>query len=464
MIGFGWKHIRWFGILVLMTGCATYYTRNARFQQAIQEDRPDKALSVLESGKKSVHDKDMMLYHLNKGYLNWRLEQPEQSINDLNTAEDFLDNSRPSMGSTALSMITNPMVKPYQAEDFEKVMINWFKALDFLQLRDFEGALVECRRINLKLNLLNDKYPDHKNRYQHDAFAHLMMGLIYDASFDYNNAFIAYRNAFEIYQKEYPDLFGVQAPEQLKKDLMRTAYQTGFTEELHYYEDLFKTTYQPGPDNTPELVFIWLNGLGPVKAEWGLQFTSIKGEADWATFYNQDADITLPFYMGNYSKQEQDALSRLSMVRVAFPRYQERKPAFTSASVSTADKVFELESTQDIQKIAVKTLQDRMVRELSTALIRVAIKQGMEALARKENSYLGTATSLINAFTEKADTRNWQTLPYNISYARIPLQEGENRLTLHTTGPGGIENTEFTVTAQKGRTYFKALHTTRSLP
>lgn len=64
-------------------------------------------------------------------------------------------------------------------------MINFYKALNYLQLNNMEDALVEVRKINIRLQQLNDKYPDHKNRYQRDAFAQLLMGLIYDAAGDY---------------------------------------------------------------------------------------------------------------------------------------------------------------------------------------------------------------------------------------------------------------------------------------
>ena len=89
-----------------------------------------------------------------------------------------------------------------------------------------EDALVEVRKINIRLQQLNDKYPDHKNRYQRDAFAQLLMGLIYDAAGDYNNAFIAYRNAYNTYQTDYLKNFGLAAPEQLKKDLLMVQSRT----------------------------------------------------------------------------------------------------------------------------------------------------------------------------------------------------------------------------------------------
>ena len=119
--------------------------------------------------------------------------------------------------------------------------------MNYLQMDQMEEALVEVRKINIKLNELNDKYPDYKNRYQRDAFAHLLMGLIYEASGNYNDAFIAYRNAYETYQSDYVKNFGLGAPLQLKYDLLRMASLCGFTSELRQYETEFGLTYQPEP-------------------------------------------------------------------------------------------------------------------------------------------------------------------------------------------------------------------------
>ena len=169
----------------------------------------------------------------------------------------------------AAVLISNPEIRPYRPEDFEVIMINFYKALNYLQLNNMEDALVEVRKINIRLQQLNDKYPDHKNRYQRDAFAQLLMGLIYDAAGDYNNAFIAYRNAYNTYQTDYLKNFGLAAPEQLEKDLLRTAYQSGLTQELAGYEKEFQQKYTPAPlPANGQLVFFWLNGFGPVKAEW----------------------------------------------------------------------------------------------------------------------------------------------------------------------------------------------------
>jgi hypothetical protein len=58
------------------------------------------------------------------------------------------------------------------------------------------------------------------------------MGIIYQSAKDYNNAFIAYRNALEVYENDYARMFGMRPPEQLRKDLLNAAWRTGFTDEF----------------------------------------------------------------------------------------------------------------------------------------------------------------------------------------------------------------------------------------
>jgi len=94
------------------------------------------------------------------------------------------------------------------------------------------------------------------------------------------------------------------------------------------------------------------------------------------------------------------------------------------------------------------------------ALLRLATKQALEATARKENQKAGTALSIVNALTEKADTRNWQSLPHTISYARIPLSSGNNKLSLEVRmNNNRTVATDVSLQATKGRTYFHAFHT-----
>lgn len=458
-----YKHYIFIAVVCIMiTGCATYYAQNIDFQNYIVNGNFQKADSWLDNHKKEATGKNQLLYYLNRGYVSWILQHYNESNFFFTKAEHLIEDYIKNYYLEALTLISNPNVKPYQPEDFEAIMVNYFMALNYINLDKYDDALVECKRINIKLNQLNDKYKDHKNRYQRDAFAHTLMGIIYEIDNDYNNAFIAYRNALEIYETDYTTYFNISVPTQLKKDLLRTAYLTGFSEEVAYYENKFNMKYQHQPKENGELVFFWLNGFAPYKAENSINFVKLPHQKKgYITLVNEEHNLSFPLYIGDKSSKEKRAFEELRFFRVAFPKYVERPPVYKNAVIYNNSRNYELELLQDINDIAFKTLKDRMVREMANAIMRLATKKALEMLADEQDQGLGTIINIVNTITEKADTRNWQTLPYSISYCRIPLNIGDNKLILKTNSPRrGSKSQIFNFEGKKGKIYFHAYHTT----
>ncbi len=452
-------------LLVISTGCATYYQRNLQFQEAFAVGNLDKANKLLDKNKKAAEDRNRLLYFMQKGAVLQLQGQYELSNQMLEQAYIYTEDYKKNYGYEALVLVSNPMMRPYTGEDHEKVLIHYYKALNYLMLAKPQEALVEARRLNNKLNVLNDKYGDRKNRYSDDAFAHILMGIAYEMDNDINNAFIAYRNAYESYKTNYLPEFGVKAPDQLKKDLLRTASAMGFIDELQQYEKEFGMKYNAENGHKPELIFFWHNGLGPVKSEWSMNFTVVKGQGGTATFVNEEMGLNFPFPLPDNGKPN-GGLGDLKLVRVAFPKYETRKPIFNSASLSVNGNSFPLEKAEDINEIAYSILQDRMMRELGSSLLRLATKQAAEYALRQENQDAGALLSIVNALTEKADTRNWQTLPYSVWYSRVPLKAGSNSVTLKTQGPSANASGEqvFNFEVEEGQTIFQIYHSLESLP
>jgi len=447
---------------IVFIGCATYYQKTIKFQEFVGSGNLEKADNYIEKDKKAKKQRNILLYYMNRGTVNYMLKNHDVSIQLFSDAERTIEDYRKNFGAEALSLVSNPTVKPYKAEDFEVVFVNYYLALNYLMQGKYESALVEARRINMRLNELNDKYKDHKNRYQRDAFAHVIMGLIYDATKNYNDAFIAYRNAVEVYEEDYKDNFNVVVPEQLKYDLLRTAYLTGFNEELRYFEDKFNITYQHEKHDGGDLVFIWHNGFGPVKSEWSINFTTMPGNDGYLTIVNEEFGLNFQYYIGNRS--DKAAFSQLDFLRIAFPKYVERQPYWTDAELIVKNTKLPLYEAQNINEIAFKTLHDRMVREMANSLLRLASKKAMEYAATQENQNVGAVVSIANALTEKADTRNRQTLPYAIHYTRAKLPVGENNITLKTYGGNYSESHDFTFNIEKAKTTFFTFQSLESKP
>ncbi|MFA8434885.1 MAG: COG3014 family protein [Marinifilaceae bacterium] len=452
------------GLILLTSSCASYYVQNQLFNEKFVNGEVEAAQAILDKDKKNQTNKNRVLYYLNKGTLLWMQEQYAESSTYFQKADHYIEDQRKNIGLEALALISNPGVRPYVPEDFESVMLHFYQALNYLEMENLEGALVECRRVNEKLYTLNDKYPKkYKNRYSDDAFAHILMGLIYDANKDYNNAFIAYRNAFRVYQENYHKNFNTQVPNQLKDDLLRTAYQSGLMQEYEFYKSKFGQNFTKKKTDEGEIIFFWMNGMGPVKSEWSINFAAVKGNNGFLTLANDNENVSFPFFIGNRDKDEQSAFGDLDFVRVAFPKYVERPPVFSNAWIELNDSTqYFLEKAEDVNSIAFKTLRDRMIREMANSLLRLASKKAMEAYVRKKNDNLGTLLSIANAITEKADTRNWQTLPHSIFYTRIRVPAGERNLNLIIQNGGNQQVHNFSINVKKGETKFISFHNLES--
>ncbi len=447
-------------LMGVLQSCATYYQSNQAFNQQFESGQLDQALSTLKSDPGEARGKQAFLYFVNKGLVMSMMGKYEESNDFFERAYLYGEDYRRNITLEAASFLTNPTITPYKGEDHEHLLLLYYKALNFIKLNKTEQALVECRRLNIRLQQLSDRY-SHENKFQRDAFIHLLMGLIYETDRDYNNAFIAYRNAYDIYQTDYRQLFDLGAPDQLKNDILRTAHLSGLEEEVEHFKAEFELPdYQYQPTGGGELVLLWHNGLSPVKAEWGLNFM-INRQDDMVYFTSQGMNFSFPFSLSDYDEEDKNSLTNLEFFRVAFPRYLERPPYYRSASVEWNGNSRELQLLEDVNKIAFKSLQQRMDLEFSKALIRVAFKKVSEHQLKKENRALGSVLGMINAATEKADTRNWQTLPHSIHYVRIPLTEGKNEVTLKLSEPNGqTDDHTFAYTVKPGQLLF---HTFTSL-
>jgi hypothetical protein len=449
------------GILTILTltlsSCATYYQQQHDFNTEFEKGDLDKALESLQQKENLAHSKSQFIYFANNGLLLSILGQYEKSNEYFEKAFLFGEDYQINYVNEATSYLTNPNMVMYRGEDHEHLMVLYFKAINYLKMNKPQEALVECKRLNIRIGQLSDKYTSEK-KYKRDAFIHTLMGIIYQSTQDYNNAFIAYRNAVEIYEEDYGTMFGMQVPEQLKKDLLNTAWWTGFVEEFTEFKTKFgMENYKPvRPD--AELIFFWHNGLSPVKSEWSINFVIDHRQDNLVVFSNQNLGMMFPFHVNE--QREKSNLKSLEVFRVAFPRYFERHLYFEAATIEKDSVIYPLQEVEDVNKIAFYSLKERMMTEFGKGLLRAALKKATEHSLKKEDERLGAIIGIVNAMTEKADTRNWQTLPHTIYYSRVPLQEGANKVKFTIHAGQDKVNYSFSYQARKYQTLF---HTFSSL-
>lgn len=390
-----------------LLACAPYMRAESNLRSFITQGRYGQAVSFLDSQRKSYGRNNQLLYLLNKGFILHLLGDYRRSIDVFEKAKQEYERLyTKSLSGIAGTWLVNEYALPYRGEDFERVMINIFQAINYSLLGNIEEALVEARDVDSKLRLINNRYaPDEKNAYKEDAFARLFMGILYEAlksAEGYNDAYISYSKAQAIYRDDYAGNYNTKAPSLLKERLMACAEFTG----------------NPAvKDSKAELYLIQYNGLLPSKTE---------------------AAIPIPLPDGY-------------ILPLAFPEYKKHEPLVIRSRLearSNQGVSFEAETelAEDIAAIADKGLKDKKARFVAKAALSATAKYFAEKeIERKvrnrygEESGLGfrVAGSLFNLISNKADLRSWQALPSQIRICRLSLEPGEYDLAVISSDPKG---------------------------
>ncbi|RZM24897.1 MAG: hypothetical protein EOO88_21245 [Pedobacter sp.] len=442
------KRSMYIGLMCCLYSCASYNEKITPYYKEIAAGSYTEAQTALNQNKLLQKPRNKLLFYMEKGRTSHLLGAYTESNLYFNLADSLLERGLGGTMDAAVGTLLNPMSQTYKGEDFEKFMIHYYKALNYVYLNKPEDAIVEARRITIQSQEQDDKFANAKNRYAADAFSLMFQGLLYEHTGDLNDAFISYRNAAELYLKQ-PDTtyYGTKIPVVLKQDVIRTAALNGFEDEKQRFERIFNLK---APASAPggELVFFWENGLAPIKQE--RDFVLARGSN--GDFAFTDGNIVVPFYEsyygGNFNEKSVQSL------RVAYPVYVSRASYFTGATLDNGKDSVRLQQTENIGVLAFKTLEQRFAREMAKTLARLAVKKGAETLVSesakgsgrngKDDALLkgiGYGLQLYNLLSEQADTRNWQTLPATISYVRIPLQNGDNTINLTLSGPNGATET-----------------------
>ncbi len=399
--------------LLFLTSCANSHFATMRdVQQALQSENYQRAEDLITGKKELKKARNLVLYFLDAGmiaHLNGKYEESNRLLAQAVTRMEELDVI--SLSGTASEWLFSEKIQPYRGEDFERVIVHYYMALNYLMLDKLEEALVECRRVNLLLREFNDRY-EHKNVYKTDAFMLYLSGIIYDAMGEVNDAFIDYRHAYHTYLNDYKSNYGTPVPGQLTEHLLRTSSALGFNDIFERYEREFSQTTWPIQKeyrNAARLVVIWDNAFIPYKVE-----RTFRNYIE----LNDDKDA------GCY-------------VKFTFPDFVLPIPRFTRAEAFVNGTAHTLELSEDLAQIAIKNLEDRRLRALAKSVTRNLIKCAAEYEIEKENRFLGFLFGVLTEVTEGADTRHWFLLPANIHLTQFLLPPGVTNVELTFSSPLG---------------------------
>lgn len=306
---------------VYLTGCATYGQDVRQGLNLAQQGQYPQAATALEKALDPKGD-DRLLYYTELGVVYHLAGDYEKSNRLLETAERIAEDLYTKRISDMLtSAMTNPRQGVYRATDFERVFINYYKALNYFMIasnstdrasknKALDGARVESRRMDMVLaniELENGSYEEQadkeksmfsklmrifsalsgeiidKNKivYRNDAFGHYLAGVIYEQHREYDDARVAYQKAASLYEGGYQEQYGLDSEmtEQAWFDTIRMMQKAGGWENEWPIMSQKKLTKQKRKDlkafnRNGHLVVIEHLGVVPERDEMNMILTA----------------------------------------------------------------------------------------------------------------------------------------------------------------------------------------------
>ena len=434
-------------VFAFLTGCGPSVNRYFLIEQSLLAGDPQQAAAIVEQAKQEYGAKGRLLYEIDRGMVLQLAGKYQQSSVALERAEEEVERLYTrTLRSETVAFLTNDNALPYEGDAYEHVMINVIKALNYAIQGQLEGALVEVRRIDHRLNVLSDRVKD-ANKYRNDGFARYVSGILYEATGDLNNAFIAYRNAYEAY-RSMQGWLKMSAPPSLRSDLLRTAEALGLTTEFAEYQQAFPDVeWQPSSsqEQLAQVVMISYNGRAPRKEDLFLDLP-ISLDAVQLVLLSRGL-FQSPYPRDRVADSLLYGLNG-EVVRVALPRLVAQKTRVVSESMTLTDSLghsltVRSEPAQNVTALAEKSLSERLptitVKALARAATKFAMAEGItmgaqHAVGRDAAPWVGLLVALLThglaVGSEESDKRSWQTLPDEIHVARAWVSPGRYQVSI----------------------------------
>ena len=438
--------------MLLATGCQTYSEQNKKCVQLWKQGQVKAAADEYGNiANKRKNSRDAVIWWLEAGAALRANGQFKESNTALEAAESevnkFDEGAKIKLGSEALALLSNQANIPYEGRAYDKIMLNTYKALNYLQLGEPDKARVEFNRA---LQRQEDAAEINRSRVEKAEAAADLCGQGKEAAdrarsepylqsqLDNNFAFLdkwqaeaIYKNPAALYLHGLFYMATANVPSDL--ELAKTSFDqvAAMTKENKFVQQDQETIKRAlaGQNPSATTYVIFETGTAPVRDQ---------------------IRIDLPLVIVGMKK--------LSYVGAAFPTLKPQdghlyhlevtagETKETTALLASMDAIIGREFKDELPMIITKT----MITALAKAVKTYISNQAAQKADRENGGGFALLASIIlnaayDAGTNIADTRTWTTLPKEFQVCRVPtpadrkLQLGEGLLkTEVVVGEGTI--------------------------
>ncbi len=425
-------------IFLLMISCASAKTQLSQYVGSVplvRDGEYRQAAEIIENSKETKYkEKDRVLYYLDLGMLLHWAGEYEASNELLSNAEQAIEELfTKSVSKGIASAVLNDNALDYSGEDYEDIYLNVFKCLNYISLGDREAAQVEVRRVQIKLNILEDKYKKLIEEYNASEDSE---GQLEARENRFHNDVLARYLSLLLYRAE-----GAEDDARIDLETIDEAWDT----QAHLYD--FKKPALPVlryPEEEKALVNVLsFSGLSPIKLA---DTIFLSGGAGIMHVRMDDQDEAhADDVIGFHSIAVSQATGGIHF-KMQFPRLTSRSSSADRIIVKFDGKTMaKLSLLEDIEKIARDTFLLKQPLTIGRTIIRATVKNvvkeiGKAAIAEGLSDQgvggavmsflLGSAADLAVDSTENADLRISQFFPSSAKIAEIAVDPGSYHVTV----------------------------------
>ena len=425
---------------VSLVGCTTYKQQNKFVDSWRRGDLATAEREATAKADKEAGGKDAIIWRLEQGAILRAQGKYEESNKAFDEAQEKIDEyaekAKVKLAAEAGALLSNQANLPYRGRGYDGIMLNTYKALNFLAMHDPDKARVEIIRAYQRQQ---DAVEDHKRRIekaQEELEGEKEKKRVEQARSDPNvqgrlnqaysgldslKVYSDYVNPFSVYLDGLIFLANAAGSSDLERARKSFERVCAFAEGNHFVKEdlaMVEATVQ-GQSPGPVTYVLVESGLAPMRDQ---------------------IRIDLPIIF-----------SKVSYVGAAFPTLQLQGGRLHSLDVlangtnQTAEPLASMDSI--IAHDFKNELPTIITKTIAATVIKAAASYAANDAARKQGgelaglfSQLGTAVFQIAV--NIADLRTWTTLPKEFLLCRVPTPP-DRKIELQT--PGGAQKVSVTL-------------------
>ena len=431
--------------MILMSGCApkeVLVTGDKKVSKGEYSEAAEIYSDAIDTGDRT--QRNNLLWYLNSG-LSYRFDHNNSaSIKAFDESEWLIKHYQQQLlhadiAQGTSSILVNDTTRPYIGTQYDGVMANTYKAINYLELGDMTAARVEFNRAIDRQRRAKAFYAQmiEKNRKAIEKEEQKNnKGVKSDDSMPAADKALQSKYPSLYNFKAYPDfinpmvsylagIFALSEGDNSKAfSLLKEAY--GMNQNSKYIaEDLKFVDARLDGYNIDHKGLVWViieDGLAPVKTEWRMD---------------------IPVWIVSNS---------LNYVSLALPRIHKRDSAFSSYSIADQDMVRKTETISEMDRVIMTEFKKEfpaiLRRAIFSATTKAVIQYEMQRQSQNTSGNAGLAfavaslaTTVYTVASAQADTRTWTTLPKRFDLIRLERPEN-GKIAIKTSTGLSLEEIE----------------------